>query len=72
MEKKKAMTAEKPYYAIGVDALDEKNLVYCLSRKIGDNIEFLLSKTMRDEKEFRQEIETLAKIFEADIYETQY
>ena len=64
----KAMTAKKPYYAIGVDTYGKGNLAYCLTRKIDGVIEVLLSKTMRDETEFKQEVETLTKCFEADVF----
>jgi hypothetical protein len=64
----KAMTADKPYYAMGVDTYDKCNLAYCLTRKIDGVIEVLLSKTMRDETEFKQEVETLAKCFDADVF----
>jgi len=64
----RAMTADKPYYAIGVDTYDKSNLAYCLTRKIDGVIEVLLSKTMRDETEFKQDVETLAKCFEADVF----
>ena len=67
----KAMTTDKPYYAIGVDTYDKDNLAYCLTRKIGDTIEVLLSKVSREETEFRQEVENLAKYFEADVFESR-
>ena len=38
----KAMTADKPYYAMGVDTYDKGNLAYCLTRKIDGVIEVLL------------------------------
>lgn len=66
----KAITADKPYYAIGVDTYDKDNLAYCLTRKIGETIEVLLSKVSREETEFRQEVENLAKYFEADVFES--
>lgn len=66
----KAMTADKPYYAIGVDTYDKDNLAYCLTRKIGDTIEVLLSNVSREETEFRQEVENLAKYFDADVFES--
>jgi hypothetical protein len=66
----KAMTADKPYYAIGVDTYDKDNLAYCLTRKIDGVIEILLSKVSRGETEFRQEVENLAKYFEADVFES--
>ena len=66
----KAMTADKPYYAIGVDTYDKGIFAYCLTRKIDGVIEVLLSKTMRDETEFKQEVKTLAKCFEADVFKS--
>jgi hypothetical protein len=69
---KKVMSDKKPYYVIGIDTFDKNNLVYCLARKINDKTEFLISKTMKDEKEFRKEIGILAKIFNAYIFETKY
>lgn len=57
-----------PYYAIGVDTYTKDKLAYCLSRKVNDDVEILLAKTMRDEKEFEQEVENLAKYFNADIF----
>ena len=66
----KAITTDKPYYAIGVDTYDKDNLAYCLTRKIGDTIEVLLSKVSREETEFRQEVENLAKYFEAEVFES--
>lgn len=66
----KAMTADNPYYAMGVDTYDKGNLAYCLTRKIDGVIEVLLSKTMRDETEFKQEVETLANCFDADVFKS--
>ena len=67
----KAMTADKPYYAIGVDTYDKDNLSYCLTRKIDGVIEVLLSKTMsEDEIEFKQEVDNLAKYFDADVFKS--
>jgi len=57
-----------PYYAIGIDTYTKDKLAYCLSRKVDDVVEILLAKTMRDEKEFEQEVENLAKYFNADIF----
>lgn len=66
----KAKTADKPYYAIGVDTYDKDNLAYCLTRKIGDKVEVLLSKVSREETEFKQEVENLAKYFNADVFKS--
>ena len=57
-----------PYYAIGVDTYDKDTLAYCLSRKVDGVVEILLCKTMRDEAEFKQEVENLAKYFNADVF----
>ena len=59
---------KQPYYAIGVDTYDKKALAYCLSRKVDGVVEILLCKTMRDENEFKQEVENLAKYFNADVF----
>ena len=64
----KAITADKPYYAIGVDTYDKNNLAYCLTRKTGDTIEVLLSKVSREETKFWQEVDNLAKYFDADVF----
>lgn len=66
----KLMTADKPCYAMGVDTHDKGNLAYCLTRKIDGVIEVLLSKTMRDETEFKQEVETLSNCFDADVFKS--
>lgn len=64
-------TSEKPFYVIGVDAYDKEVFAYCLFRKKENGIEVLVSKRMKDEEEFRKDVETLAKIFEADVYKTK-
>jgi hypothetical protein len=61
-------TIKHPYYAMGVDTYDKDALAYCLSRKVDGVIEILLCKTLRDEKEFKQEVENLAKYFNADVF----
>jgi len=61
-------TIKQPYYVIGVDTYDKDALAYCLSRKVDGVIEILLCKTMRDEKEFKQEVESLSKYFNADVF----
>ena len=54
-------------YTIGVDTYDKNFPTYCLCRLKGETVEVLLSKTMRDEKEFEREVQDLAKYFNADI-----
>lgn len=61
-------TVNEPYYAIGIDAYDKNNLCYCLSRKIGAVVEILLCKTMSDEDRFKEEVENIAKYFNAEIF----
>ena len=65
------MNTNKPYYAISVDTCDKKdNFAYCLARKTGDTIEVLLSKVIREDTEFWQEVDNLAKYFNADVFES--
>ncbi len=59
---------KQPYYVMGVDTYDKDALAYCLSRKVDGVIEILLCKTMRDENEFKQEVENLSKYFNADVF----
>lgn len=49
-------------YTIGVSSN-----AYCLARKIGDDVEVLLSKAMINQKEFEEEVSNLAKYFNAVI-----
>lgn len=57
----------KPEYVMGVDTYDKDALAYCFGRKVDGVFEIMLSKTMRDEKEFKQEVENLAKYFNAVV-----
>ena len=61
-------TIKQPEYAMGVDTYDKDALAYCFGRKVDWVFEIMLSKTMRDEKEFKQEVENLAKYFNADVF----
>jgi predicted RNA-binding protein with PUA domain len=58
----------KPEYVVGVDTYDKNNLAYCFGRKVDGVFEIMLSKIMRDENEFKQEVENLAKYFNADVF----
>ena len=58
---------ENPYYCIGVDNYDKKALAYCLSRKVNENVEILLCKTMTNENDFKKEVNNLSKYFDCDI-----
>ena len=61
-------TIKQPKYVMGVDTYDKDALAYCFGRKVDGVFEIMLSKTMRDEKEFKQEVENLAKYFNADVF----
>ena len=61
------ITVEKPYYCIGVDNYDKRALAYCLSRKVNENVEILLCKTMTNEDDFKNEVNNLSKYLNCDI-----
>ena len=61
-------TIKLPEYVMGVDTYDKDALAYCFGRKVDGVFEVMLSKTMRDENEFKQEVENLAKYFNADVF----
>lgn len=52
----------KPRYFIGADQLS-----YTLLMKDGDDLRFLLVKTIADAQEFWEEVDALAKAFNAEI-----
>jgi hypothetical protein len=59
---------QNPYYIIGLDtSYDKDSFSYCLFRKVNGITEILLSKTMRDQNEFNQEVNNLAKYFNYNI-----
>lgn len=62
------VTIKQPEYVMGVDTYDKDALAYCFSRKVDGVFEIMLTKTMRDENEFKQEVENLAKYFNADVF----
>ena len=62
------VTIKQPEYVIGVDTYDKDALAYCFGRKVDGVFEIMLAKTMRDEKEFKQEVENLAKYFNANVF----
>jgi hypothetical protein len=61
------ISTTEPYYLIGIDTYDKDMFCYCLCRKISNCTEILLSKKLKDKKEFYNEIEHIAKYFNADI-----
>lgn len=58
---------EKLQHFIGIDTYDKNNNAYCLTRHWKGTIEILLSKTIRDENEFFDEVANLQKYFDAII-----
>jgi hypothetical protein len=61
-------TIKQPEYVMGIDTYDKDTLTYCFGRKVDGVFEIMLAKTMRDENEFKQEVENLAKYFNADVF----
>ena len=61
-------TIKQPKYVMGVDTYDKDALAYCFGRKVDGVFDIMLTKTMRDENEFKQEVENLAKYFNADVF----
>ena len=61
-------TIKQPEYVMGIDTYDKDALAYCFGRKVDGVFEIMLAKTMRDENEFKQEVENLAKYFNAYIF----
>ena len=59
---------KQPEYVMGVDTYDKDALTYCFGRKVDGVFEIMLAKTMRDENEFKQEVENLAKYFNANVF----
>ena len=54
-------------YIITIGTYDEDTFAYIFYSKVGEDIRILLCKEMRDENEFKQEVENLAKYFNAYI-----
>lgn len=59
---------KQPEYVIGVDTYDKEAFAYCFGRKVDGVFEIMLAKTMRDENEFKQEVENLTKYFNANVF----
>lgn len=57
-----------PRYVIGTDVCDIPT--YCLCKILRNTIEFILVKSIHDKKDFDQEVENLAKYFNAEICKT--
>jgi hypothetical protein len=62
------MKVEKPIYSIGVSTYDKNLSCYCLGRECNGKHEIILLKTIKDEIEFKQEVENISKYFNANIY----
>ena len=63
-------TTKQPEYAVCVDTYDKEALAYCFVRKVDGVVEIMLAKTMRNGKEFKQEVENLSKYFNAKVFTT--
>jgi len=60
------LTKQQEQYFIGIDQYDANTFVYCLAKRVNDTYEILLAKRMTDEKEFNEEVQNIAKYFNAD------
>jgi len=56
-----------PKFYIGVDTYDEKKCAYCMVVKTDDEQRIILAKTIPDKKQFEEEVNNLAKYFNAQI-----
>jgi len=63
---KKAINTEI-VYCIGINTYDKDNYTYCLSRTIDKKFEIILLKRKKDRKEFDEEVENMAKYFNAKV-----
>jgi len=55
-------------YYIGIDTTDKNNLAYCLTMKHDENNStIILARTMKDEKDFYEEVKNLSIYFNAGI-----
>lgn len=57
---------DNPTFAIGIDQYDKDVNACCLMRKFNGVSEVVLQKTIRDEDEFKIEVDNLAKYFNAE------
>lgn len=58
---------EQPKYTIATDCYDEEVNSYCLVRTFNKQTDFIMLKTIKDKKEFDEEVSNLAKYFNAKI-----
>lgn len=67
-EKIEKVVTKNHRFVIGVDTHDENNYAYCLVSKINENdTTIILSKVMRNEEDFNQEVENLTKYFNTEL-----
>ena len=52
-------------YYMGIDNYDKNNPAYCLTRMLNGVAEVLLCKVVHGEKEFNEEVNNIAKYFNA-------
>lgn len=58
-------------FFIGYDCYDKNNCVYALYRRIGETTEIINIKKSRDESQFMEEVNNVAKYFNAQIIESK-
>lgn len=64
------MHFNKPEYFLGVDTYDKYISCYCLMKRVGDSIEVVISKRMRNSFEFFKEVDNLSKYFNATVFKS--
>lgn len=65
------LKGQPPSYSIGVDTCDINSLAYCFCKHIDGKTEILLTKTMIHKEQFNEEVENLAKYFNAQIFKNE-
>ncbi len=61
------LTSDGQKFFIGVDTYNEDNMAYCLARELNGVKEIINIKKMRDKDAFEQEVNNIAKYFEAVV-----
>ena len=62
---------EPPKYHIGVDTYDKNSASYCLVSTFDGNWNIILIKRMNDMEAFEEEVNNLAKYFNAEIIKSK-
>jgi len=58
---------QTPEIFMSIDTADKDTYVYCLWMKVGETLAVVQTKKMRDENEFKKEVDNLAKYFNVEV-----